>query len=744
MNLARNCLKCSHYFECREPAKSLIYTCKRFSLMKASGKQEVALLEDILELPLSSSEDSRIIVPEGKMTKYGGSNLDIYDINFGGFNAFQTIKNIIKDKRIVSPDINIPEGDFAEAPNFYTWCVSDKFLGQKPYLKQALVGTIVFGEYCPECSDMEYIESKHRVDDSLEKFTRKVCLLEHGKCPSCKKTRLNFYRSKKLNPYYELAINAGQRSGKSALFGMLISYLTHRMIKLERPNEVYGLLRATVLQATFVALTYAQAKDTLWEPFYGNLLDSAWFKEYHAMLDDVQSRTGEELYKLKDTFVQYKHRRLLAYPAGPDKRILRGRTRYAAGIDELGWFDNSIEAAKNVKMNANEVYVALENSLGTLRQSARNVIKKGFYNVPFGLFANISSPSSIRDKICELVKKAQHSKVIYGIQAPTWEMNPNLPRSSAFIREKFKNDPVGAMRDFGAQPPLTNNAFLPNKDAVMACMGQKKNALKMHYTTYKTSDGQIEVYGDLEAVKIIARPCILALDAGLSNNSFAFSLGFLGKDDKPIISVVGEVIPTQGMRINHSKMYSHLLSKLFEFCNIVKVVADRWNSLKILADMEVDHDCERQVYSLKYTDMQLFKSYIEDTQVTLPLCTTPMDEVLKYDHSEYPGCFKNKPVEHFMLQLLTVQDTGAGVIKGDQLTDDIARAVFLLFQQLVHEDNQELLKLPEKTMTSHVDASQMAVYRNYSGGGSGSKNGGMGQQVSQGSSLGMTRQRANT
>jgi hypothetical protein len=66
-------------------------------------------------------------------------------------------------------------------------------------------------------------------------------------------------------------------SGKSAVLGMMGSYLTHRMIKLGRPNEVLGLLKSNVLHGTFVALTFQQAQQTLYEPYYGNILDSPWF-----------------------------------------------------------------------------------------------------------------------------------------------------------------------------------------------------------------------------------------------------------------------------------------------------------------------------------------------------------------------------------------------------------------------------------------------------------------------------------
>jgi len=307
------------------------------------------------------------------------------------------------------------------------------------------------------------------------------------------------------------------------------------------------------------------------------------------------------------------------------------------------------------------------------------------------------------------------------------------------LAEEFKKDPVAAMRDYGAQPPLTNNAFISNKDSILNALGDKKNGIKLNYEKYKTTDGAIELYGDLVSVRTINRPCILSLDAGYSNNSFAFALGYLSKDKLPVISVVGEIIPTLGMRINHSLMYTHLLARLFDYCNIVKVVADRWNSLKVLADMEVQFGAERQIYSLKYADMQMFKSYLDDGQLTLPSCATPIDEILKYDHSEYPACFKNRPMEHFLLQLLTVQDTGNAVLKGDQLTDDIARAAMLLMQQLIDVNNEELLSGPVQEMQSSTDATQMAVYRNYSGGGSGSSTGGGG--VSQGSNLGMIRSR---
>lgn len=722
----KSCLRCDRYIACKDPEKSLLYTCSRFVATKSSLNQEKAVLEDALDQPFVTS------------TLQHRDPHEVQEDQENMFDAFETLKSVLKDKRMVSPDIKIPEGDFLEAPNFYEWCVSDKFLNQKPFLMQAWIGIQLFAEWCPKCSDHDWINNM-KVNDTLSKFARKVALLEYGKCPHCQTTKLELFNEGLLNPYYELALCAGQRSGKSAGFGMYATYLMHRVIKMEKPNEVLGLLKANVLQGTFVALTFRQALDTLWEPFYGHLLEAPWFVEYHSMLLDVEHRTGEELLKLKDTFVFYRHRRINVYPAGPDKRVLRGRTRFLGGIDELGWFQSGAEAAKNIKMNANEVYIALERSLLTVRSAAAKVIKRGFYNVPFGYFINISSPSNARDKIMELVRKSNGSRRMLGLQSPTWKMNPHVPRSA--LAEEFRKDPTAAMRDYGAQPPLTDSPFISGPDKLESVFSKKTHVLDIVYKTTKAKDRSAsELYAELSNISTVTRPSVLSLDAGYSNNSFAFAVGHRSKDGYPVISAVGEVIPTPGIRINHSLMYSNLLSEVIAMRNIVLCAADRWNSLKILADMEQEFGMEKTQYSLKYVDMQLFKSHIEDKQIILPKPKRPIAEILKYNHSDYPNCFKHKPDEHLILQLLTVQDTGNSVIKGEGLTDDILRAVMLCSKMLTDPTYDDILDGPAKEELARMDLASMVVSRLYSGGGMSPSGGGGGGSV-QGNSLGFLRQR---
>ena len=734
----KNCLACTHYLACKDPHKSVIFICSRFKETPAS-KQDFALrLFDFAGVD-GQAPDLDLITEIGKN---GTIQTAISEpSNNSGFDICKVIDDIILNDEVVSSDIKISDRDFPQAPNFFTFCVSDKYLNQKPFLEQALIGTRVLSEYCPDCSDMEWIDHTHKVDDTLHTFETKVALFNKGVCPHCGKNRPYFVRKGRLNFYNEAALSVGQRGGKSAWLGMMAAYITHMQLKLQKPNEVYGLLRANILHGTFAALTYAQAKDTLWEPYYGHLTDSPWFLQYHAMLDQTAEKYGEELYKLKDTFVMYRHRRLLVYPAGPDKRTLRGRTRFMASIDELGWFPNDANNSK-VKMNANEVYIALERSLLTVRASAEGLLKKGFANIPTAYFLNISSPSSIRDKIMELVRKAQGSKKIYGIIKPTWEMNPQVPRSA--LDEEFRKDPVAAMRDYGAQPPLTSNPFISSRSAVEACFSTKTNPIKMTHAQRRSKDGTLSRFARIDKMGSSGKPSVLAIDAGYSNNSFACCIAHLEDHKYPKIDLLVEIQPLPGIPLNYSLIYKEVLMQIIDERNVLLACADRWNSLKILSDIEEEFEIRTLQHSLKYSEMQVYKSHVLDRQIMFPLPKWEVEAILKYDQTDYPNCFRNNPAEHFVLQMLTVQDTGASVTKGDQLTDDLVRASMLAVTMLLHPDHVDLWDQSEKVIKSSFAPDQMGVYRGGSGGrsaGSGSRGSGTPGGTGSGPSLGIIKQR---
>jgi hypothetical protein len=599
-------------------------------------------------------------------------------------------------------DMKIDDSSMPLAPNFYDFCIGESFLNSPPYLEQALIGVRFFGDYCVHCSDNEWMsDDGHEADEGLPMFESKVCLLQNGTCPKCGARKVEMYKSGELNFYNELAVNAGQRSGKSAVTTMIAAYILHMYLKLGKPNDLLGIRPNEVLHGTFLALTLGQARENLWDPFYGYITESPWFKNYHRLLRHYEKLYGEQLFSIKEMFVRYRHRNMLWYPATPDQRTLRGRTRIFAAIDELGWFDNNRDT-KKVKDNAHGVYTAASNSLATARQAERRLIKMDFDRPVTGYMVNVSSPSSIRDKICELVRLSVGSKKLLGLHKPTWKMNPNLPFDSDIIQEYFRRDPIAAKRDLGAEPSLSAHPFIANSQFILNAIREKgRNWIKYRL--------KIEIFGkgklakryrtaEIQAVQDKNNnPSVMAVDAGLTNNSFALTIGSI-HDGIPHIDLIIEVQPLPGIPVSHTLLYTDIILPLIEKRNVRVLLADRWNSVKLLEDAL--RQCPEQLkiakqYSLKYTDMVATRDDIEMKNLMIPIPEThpcTIEQLIDHNPDDYPKCFEGRPVDHFIVQMATIQDMmKKGVGKGDGFTDDIWRSAALTHWGLRNPDFVEHL-----------------------------------------------------
>lgn len=212
----------------------------------------------------------------------------------------------------------------------------------------------------------------------------------------------------------------------------------------------------------------------------------------------------------------------------------------------------------------------------------------------------------------------------------------------------------------------------------------------------------------------------MTLDAGVTNNSFSLTIsipsvkgrvtplprqnsqGYANKPKKPapvgkemvLNAEMGdarcqalltiEVMPPKGGRIHFGKMYKEVIVPLLKPFNVAVCVTDRWNSILLLDQLRDDHGIVTFQYSLRYKDFEAIRSYMEGGMLKLPKPEmqgdSPGDIVQKvqtFDQQEYPKCFDGRPVDHLILQFLTVQDTGRSVDKGPNLTDDSFRTVAL-------------------------------------------------------------------
>lgn len=593
-------------------------------------------------------------------------------------------------------DFRINDQDLPEFPNFWEYCTSPQGLKTMPFPRQLWMLTQLFAEWCPHCSDkgMSDIDAVEVGENLYDMIGNRLVLLKYGVCPKCNRRRSKMIRRGKLKMYQELDGCIGQRAGKSVSTSMGSSYFTHRVLKMQSPTMMYRLLPDSLITMTFVGLTFARAVSTLWTPFHSMLSKAPWFVEYHKLLDFYAEKYDDDtIYKFGAESIHYRHRNLYLSPSGPSKRTLRGDTRIFTAIDEIGWFPNEAEDDSRERQSADEVYIALDRSLKTIRAAASRLIQEGVDDVMTGTMVAISSPAHHRDKIMTLVREAEGSEEQLGIHLPTWEFNPNMPRSE--FKKEFRQNAIKAERDFGANPPINERPFFSDEARVAKLFGPSKNQIRYHYVVKKNAANKLKLrHAVIEAMHTSNRlpASILSLDAGYSNNSFALAVSVPLKGRKAEVKALIEVAPRLKKDvINYTKMYTDVIVPLITAFNVKAVVTDRWQSTKILHDlMDKFPDLIVQQYALRYEDLrEVYEYCMDDMQqsIFLPKMELTPKQIKELDITTgYPHCFKYQPASHLMYQMLTVQDAGNQVVKGPGLTDDLFRAVALGLTYCIDED----------------------------------------------------------
>lgn len=312
-----NCITCSAWSVCRDIQKSARYRCSKYAEASIDmAIDDIGKLLDAEGLPIEDPLD------------YSGED-DIGFENSGEEDVYNMLDRILKQNLPVPPDLRINDGDIKTAPNFFTWATDSQFAGgaEQPFMRQLEIGSKVYGEVCPRCSDRKWYESKIKVNTTISEFLDRVQLLEYGICPKCKVTRSELVVNREMYEYYSLIGIAGQRSGKTSSVTLWEGYNMHKMVTLPSPQQVFGTLSSQPLIGTFAALTFNQAVTNIWVPFRNILTQNTWFRNYHEFLTTRGHELGEELFHLAENSIRYRHRNITYAPQGPNKRTMRGASR---------------------------------------------------------------------------------------------------------------------------------------------------------------------------------------------------------------------------------------------------------------------------------------------------------------------------------------------------------------------------------------------------------------------------------
>lgn len=483
-------------------------------------------------------------------------------------------------------------------------------------------------------------------------------------------------------------------SGKSIGVSFASTYLLHKMLKLQRPAEFYTGLSNVTLVASFVAMSLSSVMTLLWEPIMDAIENSMWFDEYHELMKYYEKKYGIEIYKKKDTYVRYRHRKIFLQPEVPHKGKLRGKTRWLFSIDEM---DHMSEDGDKITVSGTKIWEALDRSCLTMRQSAYDYLRSGKYDTIMPSMAlNVSSPASVSGPLFTRFKKNEFSKTVLSIHTPTWEINPKVPRKSEVIMQAYLDDPVMADRDYAAIPPENANPFFTNSGKINACFGILKNKIEYKEIIVRKRE-KAYIYPEVTGINtagLSPNGTILALDAGHSNNSFGMAIMQRNQNKIETLAVI-EIMPEKNKTtISQGKIIKRLLPLIIKEFDIRGIVADRWQSLATLSVAEEENPSLlfTEVYSLKYIDFIAMRSYVQDEGLMVFPKLELSEEDCIIPKSDYPEVFRGKPVSHLRNQFSTVVDKMKTVDKGDNRTDDVFRAVALGFRFLLNEKYDKYFK----------------------------------------------------
>lgn len=675
-----NCLTCSKFSACRDSAKRFDYRCSLYKPQVMLDMPSLTLPEAMKGAPASHADSGPYRKASGasqreeeaasRLANNPGSDIDFSNL----------VRKALDSATPGVFDADVDDTDIDLAANVYEWLSVSHFYPQSIPLfpKQLELLVRLQGEWCPLCSDKEFVEDIPH-DCDLNHALDKITFLRHGRCPKCSARKANLVIDGHLPEYYRLGACVGQRSSKTSTANLCETYNIHRWLKLPKASMVFNQLDDQPFASTYVSLNMKQSKDNMFDPLVRRIKKAPWFIAYHRFLDERAEANGQikPYYKHGELSMVYRHRNMLFYLAAANKRTLRGYTRMSVIFDELGWFPYGKENEGNEKMTGEEVYDAMSTSMQTLVRNHDLKLRQGYDNLPKPCLMAISSPQSVNDMIMKLVALGRSDPNLLTYHLPTWKFNPQYTRES--LEHEFKADFDKASRNYGAQPPLSSSAWIPDKNNVAPLFNTGKNAIRARqFEIRNKKTGSKRTSAELVSAAPLPdnRGRILALDLGLVDNSLALLVASTDGEGSLEVEGMAEVMPSREAPISLSAIMDNLILPIISDMNVKVVVCDQFQSETLLDTLSSEYGLTAQKHSLRYDEFADCRQSFYDKEIVFPKVDTKDDVVFSQDN--YPNRFHNFPIGHLLFQILSVKDIpGKKVDKGAGVTDDLFRCLVL-------------------------------------------------------------------
>lgn len=485
------------------------------------------------------------------------------------------------------------------APNAVQWIVNPSYADSPSlfnYKRSYQIIRDVFQLRCPVCNTGP-VDSMVRTPDEL----RREILLEWSEeknddvCPRCSSSRRELEEDGLLEKVNALHLVCGQRSGKSVTAALIGTYVEHRILTIahSHPGGLHaylGLVIKDPWEMTFLASNEVQGKDTIWAKYRAFRADAPWFKRYTSWVKDEEKHQstppGMERWEYSETDKVIKNEHpdlgaLIINSLNSNSSGLRGRTRLFNGVDEIAYMQGGDSA-----MSADEIYRATDNSLQTVRSRAKDHDRQRW----LGLMCSVSSPRHKNDKSMRLWREAEGGKVpgMLAYKYATWEFNPYEPREN--FAQMYAKDPIGAERDFGANPPMAASPLIHDRERFRdLVVGNHEPKAEFRYPQF-TEEGHEYIGVQVFHASLVSEGNhFVAFDAGKNFDAFAGACGH-GEtvvDDQgtermvTVIDWVARILPPVGCEVYYDNVHA-VLVKLQRMMHLATVEFDRWNSTQLI------------------------------------------------------------------------------------------------------------------------------------------------------------------
>jgi len=582
------------------------------------------------------------------------------------------------------------------APNALEFIETEKFLdGPNLHYPQYAVVRDFFELLCPQCNDLENIYSKidplmiGADDDTAQQHRDNQVLFKHNICPKCGFEKLQ--NPHQFNNYNELIGVVGMRGGKSVLVACMSAAIIHELLCVDSLQEKLGLVKSQEIDGAFVAASGEQASETIYGHFRGFYDNSPWFQEYRrALLDleilDSTLRRGE-LYWATEKSIHFKEKHIRIKSLTSNSGSIAGKTRIFAVIDELSRMD-----AGDSKRSATEVYRVLKRSLITIKASVERLRRSGVYSVPDARMFCISSPMFEDDKSMMLLKQSEKSDKMFAFHRTTWEFNPDISKED--LADEFATDPLGAERDYAANPPGSENPLILNTAIIEICVDKNRvsnfttrevffeevlDEFKFSYIKPELTDFKYKNVAEY----------VIHCDPGQRQDSFCLAMGHL-EDDIVVIDGAIECRPIhknnrQGLppRDVYFPAMTDIIMKLSRVLSIRFLSYDRWNSTEQIHKLRTSRIAAFQK-NLSRDDHVRFVNSMAANKVRFPKRENEFID---------PTIARNMPCAKALWELKRLNDDGVRVDHPPGGTNDMIQCYVGVHRLLLHPE--EVISIPE-------------------------------------------------